>query len=222
MSNRCEQNNVTTTSRLWLASASPRRFALLTDAGYEPVRIPPESCQIDETVALDEDAADAVVRLARAKARQAFSWSDLPIDAVVLAGDTVVAHDGHVLGKPADRADAVAMLTRLSGTRHEVLTAIAVAQRTQDDIDVRVRLVRSDVWLASLTSAEIAAYVATGEPDDKAGAYAIQGLAGQFVDRIDGSCSGVIGLPLSETRQMLKEFEVVPGWLAGTTQRSIS
>lgn len=215
MSDRREQNTVAISSRLWLASASPRRFALLTDAGYQPVRIPPEACQIDEAVASDEDAADAVVRLAQAKARQAFSWSELPADAVVLAGDTVVAHDGHVLGKPADRTDAVAMLTRLSGSRHEVLTAIAVAQRKQDEIDVRIRLVCSTVWFSALTPAQIAAYVATGEPDDKAGAYAIQGLAGQFVDRIDGSCSGVVGLPLSETRQLLNEFDVVPDWLSG-------
>lgn len=200
-------------ARLWLASASPRRYELLRTAGYLPERLPPAVCSIDETIGDDELVDQAVTRLARQKAERALDWPELPKNAVVLAGDTIVVVDGRILGKPCDRAEAVRMLERLGGSAHEVLTAIAVGRRAAAGFEVHVRLVSSRVWLRSLPSELIAAYVATGEPDDKAGAYAIQGIAAQFVDRIEGSCSAVVGLPLAETHELLAGFEILPEWL---------
>jgi len=201
--------------RLWLASASPRRLELLRTAGYDPERLPPSACAIDEAIHDDELVDQAVTRLARQKAERALSWPDLPANAVVLAGDTVVVVDGHILGKPRDRADAVRMLRRLGGSEHEVLTAIAAGRSVDGINEIVTRLVSSRVWLRPLSPALIDAYVATAEPDDKAGAYAIQGVAAQFVERIEGSCSGVVGLPLAETHTLLATFDVLPDWCHG-------
>ena len=205
---------------LFLASTSPRRLQLLISAGYRPVCLPAEASAIDETLQADETGERAVCRLAEAKARQALTWQELPNNAVVLAGDTVVVRDGEILGKPCDQADATAMLQRLAGQRHQVLTAISVGYKSgqggDEGVPLRTACVRTDVWLLPLSAAQIAAYLATGEPLDKAGSYAIQGLAAQFVARIEGSCSGVAGLPLAETHTLLAEFGIVPDWLRDT------
>lgn len=208
--------------RLWLASASPRRHELLRTAGYAVERMPAPACSIDETVGADESADQAVTRLASEKAERALTWSELPADAVVLAGDTVVVSEGHILGKPADRPEAIRMLERLSGGEHEVLTAIAVGRHVTTGVEIRQRLVASRVRMHVLSPALIASYVATGEPDDKAGAYAIQGLAAQFVNRIEGSCSAVVGLPLAEAHELLAAFEIFPEWLSSAARSSVS
>ncbi|MEX0638437.1 MAG: Maf family protein, partial [Burkholderiales bacterium] len=147
---------------------------------------------------------DYVMRLARAKA--AAGWKrmlerNLP-QAPVLAADTTVALEGRIFGKPRDRADAERMLAELSGKRHEVLTAVAL----QFDEEVETALSVSDVQFRDLAQDEIRAYVATGESDDKAGAYAIQGRAALFVAEIRGSQSGIVGLPLYETAQLLQKL----------------
>jgi septum formation protein len=121
---------------------------------------------------------------------------------VVLGADTIVVVDEEVLGKPRDAADAARMLARLSGRSHEVLTAVAVARGGQ----VRAALERTRVWFSSLSDDEIAAYVATGEPLDKAGAYAIQGLASRFIPRIEGSYANVVGLPVTAVVEILKNL----------------
>jgi len=180
--------------RLILASGSPRRVELLRAAGFAFEVRPPA---VDERVLPGEDPAAHVIRLAREKAQQAGCGHP---DTVVLAADTVVVIDGLVLGKPADDADAVAMLRRLSGRTHDVLTGVAVCA----DGATCAALERTAVRVVPLSEADIAWYVSTGEPRDKAGAYAIQGLASRFVDRIEGSYSNVVGLPVALVSQMLK------------------
>ncbi|HEY8339543.1 MAG TPA: Maf family protein [Egibacteraceae bacterium] len=179
--------------RLVLASASPRRLALLRGAGLEPlVRV----ADIDERAAPGEDARDYVLRLARAKARAAARGSH----EVVVGADTAVVVDGEPLGKPRDAAHAAALLARLSGRRHLVITGVAVSC---GDGELRDLVVSTTVEMVALTPAAIAAYVATGEPFGKAGAYAIQGRAAAFVTRIEGSYTNVVGLPLTETLTLL-------------------
>jgi len=177
--------------RLVLASASPRRAHILTCLGL-PFRLTVSGA--DESLREGEEAGAAAERLARAKAA-AIAGETLP----VLAADTLVACEGRILGKPADAAEAAAMLRLLSGRRHEVVTGVCVA--------VAGRLIsgreHTAVTFATLSEADIAWYVATGEPLDKAGAYAVQGRAASFVSRIEGSYSGVMGLPLYETAQAL-------------------
>lgn len=180
--------------RLVLASASPRRRQLLASIGL-PAEVRP--VDLDET-ALPNEPADAYVRrLAEAKARARAHAGE-----VVLAADTVVAADGLLLGKPADAEDAAAMLRRLSGRQHQVLTGLAVF--TPDDGVCSSHVEISAVRFSALEDAEIAAYVASGEPMDKAGAYAIQGLAALFIDRMEGVYSNVVGLPLNATYQLLR------------------
>lgn len=170
-----------------LASASPRRLELLDRLGVEPTVLPPD---IDETP-LPAEAADAyVVRLAVAKA--AAVAATLTGDALVIAADTTVEIDGDILAKPLDAVDAAVMLRRLSGRRHRVFTGVAV--RRGDD--VRSEVVATGVRFAALTEADIDWYVGTGEPLDKAGAYALQGAGGVFVEAVEGSVSNVVGLPL--------------------------
>ena len=188
---------------VYLASQSPRRRELLTQIGVAHRVL---VAAIDESRRAGEAPADYVRRLAREKAAagwQLVSERQLP-PAPVLGADTAVVVDGDILGKPAAAAEAVAMLQRLSGRDHEVLTGVAMHTQA----GARVAMSRTRVWFRALERAEIEEYWASGEPCDKAGAYGIQGLAAQFIERIDGSYSGVVGLPLFETSELLRRFQV--------------
>lgn len=178
---------------LCLASASPRRRDLLASIG---VVIEVRAVDIDETPLLGEGAADYVSRLAREKALAGARLSTLP----TLGADTAVVCDGDILGKPEGREQAGAMLRRLAGRAHEVLTAVAV----HGPAGLVEACVTTRVVMCEITDEEIAAYWVSGEPADKAGGYAIQGLAAVFVARIEGSHSAVVGLPLFETAGLLR------------------
>lgn len=182
-------------ARLHLASASPRRAALLEQIGVPFVRLAPPA--IDESARADEKAGDYVRRMAREKA--AAGQRGLDASAVVLGADTAVVLDGEPLGKPEDDTHAAALLRRLSGRRHQVLSGVCMARGD----DARSCVVTTDVWFTELDEALIAHYVATGEPADKAGGYGIQGLGALLVSRVDGSYSNVVGLPLAETRPLM-------------------
>lgn len=180
-----------------LASQSPRRAELLNQIGVDHRIVPAD---IDESVLADDGPADYVERIAIGKAMTVHrEHPDLP----VLGADTAVVLDQRILGKPADRDDAIDMLLHLSGRTHEVLTGVAV----QADV-LHYRLNVSRVTFRPLSVQEAAAYWNTGEPADKAGAYAIQGLAAAFIERIEGSYSGIMGLPLFETMQILNAVGV--------------
>ncbi len=178
---------------LCLASASPRRQELLAQLGVAFVCTVPN---IDEAAVPGESAEDYVVRLARTKA-QAVRASDGRFP--VLAADTTVVLDGRIYGKPLDAEDGVAMLLQLSGRTHQVLTGVALAAAGE----LRHRLSRSEVRFRHLSLAEATAYWSTGEPHDKAGGYAVQGHGAVFVEHLSGSYSGVMGLPLFETAELL-------------------
>lgn len=196
-------------SSIYLASRSPRRRELLGHIGVKFHLLlfrnrPGAAPDVDEVPSEGENPRDYVMRMARAKA--AAGWKrmlerNLP-QAPVLAADTTVALEGRIFNKPIDRAEAAMMLAALSGKRHEVLTAVAL----QYDDEVETALSVSDVQFREITADEIRDYVATGEPDDKAGAYAIQGRAALFVAEIRGSQSGIVGLPLYETAQLLQKM----------------
>jgi septum formation protein len=188
--------------RLCLASMSPRRRELLRQIGVSHnVRAP----HIDESVLPGEPPAQYVLRMARSKALAGGTpAAGLP----VLAADTIVVIDQLILGKPAGAAEAVAMLERLSGRTHEVLTAVVLATGAAVTQRLSVSLVR----LRHLSRAECIAYWESGEPHDKAGAYAVQGRGALFIEHLSGSYSGVMGLPLYETGQLLAEAGV-PCWL---------
>jgi septum formation protein len=193
---------------VYLASASPRRRALLEQIGV-PFQV--LGVAIDESPQPSEAALAYVTRLAGAKA--AAGWQQRHAqtpdgDSAVLAADTAVVLDGRILGKPAHRRDAIEMLGQLSGRTHEVLTGIALA--TQRGIESRVS--RSEVTLRAISANEAAAYWDSGEPCDKAGGYAIQGRAAIFIAHLRGSFSGVMGLPLFETAELLASAGV-PRWL---------
>ena len=184
-----------------LASVSPRRRELLNQIGVPHLVV---GAHIDESVLPGESAHDYVQRMARTKALAVWNQrQELP----VLAADTTVVLDGVTLGKPEDREDALRMLARLSGRTHEVLTAVALA--THSGLTLRVSV--SSVRFRVLGAEECAAYWETGEPRDKAGAYAIQGRAAVFVESLQGSYSGVMGLPLFETVELLRSAGV-PYW----------
>lgn len=186
---------------LYLASASPRRRELLAQIAVPCIT---QIAPIDETPLPGEPAKAYVERLARGKAMAALqSLGDFP-GAVVLGADTAVVLDGRILGKPLDFTDAREMLAAMSGRSHEVLTAVAVADRQR----VEARVVSSRVTFRHLRAQEIEAYWASGEPCDKAGSYGIQGLAAVFVEQIEGSYSAVVGLPLCETAELLGTFGI--------------
>jgi septum formation protein len=172
---------------LVLASASPRRREILANAGFAFVVRPAHG--VDETVRAGESPEAYVRRLAREKALAAPRGAD----EIVLAADTTVVLDGEILGKPEDAAEATRMLARLAGRAHEVWTGICLLGAGFEVVDAA----RSRVWFLDLSPAEIAAYIASGEPWDKAGGYGIQGLASKFVDRIEGCYFNVMGLPVS-------------------------
>jgi septum formation protein len=179
-----------------LASGSPRRLELLRRLGLDPeVRV----AAVDETPLTGETPAETVARLARAKAHAVEAG-----DALVVAADTEVVLDDTVLGKPADPAEATAMLRALSGRAHVVLTGVHVLAGDRESAAVEETV----VCFRALSDEEIAAYVATGEPDDKAGGYGIQGAGGMFVERIEGSDTNVIGLPLATVVRLAGEVGV--------------
>lgn len=184
---------------LYLASGSPRRRELLAQIGV-PFSV--VSAPIDETPLPDEGAPAYVERLARAKAAAGLACIEGP--AVVLGADTAVVLDGRILGKPENREDALAMLADLSGREHQVLTAVAVS----DGLRVHSLCVTSKVCFRAISADEAQRYWASGEPADKAGGYAIQGLGAVFVTGLSGSYSAVVGLPLSETAELLGQFGI--------------
>jgi septum formation protein len=190
--------------RLILASSSPRRRELLENAGFKFDVTPstvPEQC-------LPGEAPEVFVRrLAAAKALQVAASA--PPGSLVLGADTVVVVDADILGKPADAEDAARMLRILSGRSHRVLTGVCVAE-APDRIHA-VKLCNTEVWFRDLGEAEIRAYVGSGEPLDKAGAYGIQGIASRFVTRIDGSYSNVVGLPVSLVDRLLAGLQYSTG-----------
>lgn len=188
--------------RVVLASASPRRSELLEQIGVQFTVSP---AAIDETVRPGEQPRDYVCRMAAEKARAGFNEvssaaSNAPV--VVLGADTAVVVDTLILGKPKDPADARRMLGLLSGRTHEVVSAVAAT----DGVRFEQRMNTTEVVFRSLLDDEIKAYCDTGEPADKAGAYGIQGLGALFVKEIHGSYSGVVGLPLLETAELLAAF----------------
>ncbi|MEH6473116.1 MAG: Maf family protein [Halopseudomonas sp.] len=189
------------TSLLVLASRSPRRRELLTQIG---VKFECASADIDESLRDGETPAQYVSRLALEKAQAvAINFPDH----WVLGSDTTVVCDAQVLGKPTDKTDAVAMLQQLSGRRHQVMTAVALVQGERQ----RSLRVSTDVVFKSLSQAECERYWDTGEPQDKAGSYGIQGLGAVFVERVEGSYSAVVGLPLQEIAELLQQLGM-PIW----------
>jgi nucleoside triphosphate pyrophosphatase len=189
---------------IYLASGSPRRRELLQQIGvpFQVIRV-----DLDETVAIGEAPLAYVSRLASAKAEAGWQRSRDLVDAPVLAADTAVVLDGRILGKPQDRDDAMRMLAELSGRTHEVLTAVALREAQGS----RGKVSRSSVTFRRIDGGEAQRYWDSGEPLDKAGAYAIQGYAAAFVEDLKGSYSGVMGLPLFETAQLL-EAAGMRGW----------
>ncbi|WP_298184123.1 nucleoside triphosphate pyrophosphatase [uncultured Pseudomonas sp.] len=189
---------------LYLASGSPRRRELLAQIA---VPFLTQIAPVDENTLPGESPVAYVERLARAKGQAGLAALADTRDAVVLGADTVVVLDGRILGKPADRDEALATLGALSGRSHEVLTAVALVSAER----VVSQVVSSQVTFRPLSRAEIEAYWASGEPQDKAGCYGIQGLAAVFVSQLQGSYSAVVGLPLCETAALLAEF-AIPCW----------
>lgn len=195
--------------RIYLASASPRRSELLNQIGVAHEVRPVE---VDESVRAGESPVDYVRRLAEDKAREL--WARLPSDRrwPVLAADTTVALAGEIFGKPGDRAEALGMLSRLAGCTHQVHTAVAVVHAS----GVAARVSSSDVTFRGLSADEMEWYWGTGEPVDKAGGYAVQGRGAIFIRHLAGSYSGVMGLPLFETWELLAG---VPGLTGASVSR---
>jgi septum formation protein len=187
--------------KLILASASPRRAEILRDAGFVFIVL---SSAVDETPFPEESARDHVARLAAAKAELVAARAVGP--AIVIAADTVVALDDRVLGKPRSEEDARRMLQMLSGRTHTVLTGVTLVRLPDAE---RIEFVESTlVHFGQLAEEEITRYLATSEPHDKAGAYAIQGRAGRYIPRIEGCYFNVVGLPLARVQQAIAEL----GW----------
>lgn len=190
-------------AQLILASASPRRRELLQQIGLA-VRV--QSVDIDESQTDGEPVIVFVERLAMEKAQRGFDTISNEGNLPVLGSDTIVEIAGQILGKPEDRQHAKRMLQKLSGQKHTVHTSVAIVTGEENYLQTS----SSQVTFKVLDDDEIDSYLATGEADDKAGAYAIQGIAAQFVLRLDGSFSGVMGLPLYETVQLLKQCGLNP------------
>ena len=177
-----------------LASASPRRADLLRSVGFKFLI---EPVDIDESINPGEEPRDYVRRMARSKAAHICS------DLAVLGADTIVLVDGEVLGKPLDRDQAISFLNTLSGREHEVVTAVAISLRGR----IEIAVVTTKVHFRDLKSHEASRYWDTGEPLNKAGGYGLQGVGGVFVEKVIGSYSAVIGLPLVETERLLSSFD---------------
>ena len=191
-------------NKLILASSSPRRRELLEQIG---VLFDVKVADVDETPLADESPEDYVQRLALAKARKVAQGLTQPC----LGSDTSVVLNGKIFGKPQSDGDAREMLQALSGQSHQVMSAVAMVQHTQDGERSDVRLVSTKVTFKKLSSDQIDMYIATGEPADKAGAYGIQGKGALLVESIEGSYSNVVGLPLTETAMLLEQYDI-PYW----------
>jgi septum formation protein len=209
--------STTVIPRLVLASASPRRLELLRQAGIDPEVRPPN---VDETPGTEEDPIDYARRLSLDKARAAAA--ELAVGRPILAADTVVhLPDGEprILGKPASAADARVMLARLAGRTHEVVTAYTLLCKGSE----RGRAVQTEVTFRALSPAELEGYVGSGEWHDKAGGYAVQGLAAAFVRAIKGSYTNIVGLPLCEVIEDLDALGALPGdWALGSEKKNKS
>jgi septum formation protein len=194
------------TAELYLASQSPRRRELLAQIGVVPQVL---SIDIDESRRDNEPADNYVQRLAQEKAQAGWRLVKSTKSALlpVLGADTAVVIDGIILGKPINADDGRAMLQRLSGRAHEVVTGVALCGPG----GMQVTMSRTQVWFGCLSATDIENYWRSGEPCDKAGGYGIQGLAAIFIERIEGSYSGVVGLPLFETAALLRRYGIVPG-----------
>ncbi|MFL9922924.1 Maf family protein [Herbaspirillum lusitanum] len=195
-------------NKIYLASKSPRRRELLRQIGIDFELLLNET-DVDESVLAGENALDYVARVTRDKLQSAFQTMllrQLP-HRPILSADTTVVIDHLILGKPADHAEAVDMIRRLSGRTHQVLTSVAVGMQDPLDLQAQVWQItqQSDVTFEALSDAAVEAYCNTLEPYDKAGAYGIQGLASMFIQNIVGSHSGIMGLPLYETAQLLQK-----------------
>jgi len=189
--------------QLILASQSPRRRSFMEQLGYS---FTCHAADIDESVHGDEPADDYVLRVAKAKVQEIAKQYDSAT--IVLGSDTCVAVDNHILGKPVDYQDYLRHMQLLSGKVHQVLTAVVLVQGEREE----QVLVTTDVAFKALFEQEIEYYWRTGEPQDKAGSYGIQGFAGQFVESINGSYTSVVGLPLVETNQLLQAFGLTPNF----------
>lgn len=189
-------NNKTT---LYLASGSPRRWQLLQGLGFDLIKLDSE---IDETPYPNENVLDYVTRMAIQKNQCAQRQFTQSADYPIISADTTVTIDNQILGKPTSIDDAFAMLKQLSGRTHQVMTAVTVSYRGEQKTIVQI----SDVTFATLSDAMIHDYIATGEPMDKAGSYGIHGFASVFVEKINGSFTSVMGLPLFETTQLLQQL----------------
>ena len=194
-------------ANLVLASSSPRRRELLTQAGFSFSVRP---AHINEDPLPDEDPIAYVTRLAREKAEAVFrdlsSKESAPPQVVVVGADTTVTLDNHILGKPSDPSDAARMLRLLSGRTHRVITGVAVVTATRTEVAAEV----TGVTFLTLSDKEIESYIATGEPMDKAGAYAIQGRAARWIPRIEGCYFNVVGLPISLVSCLLETVYAAP------------
>ena len=189
--------------RVYLASQSPRRAELLQQIGVDFERI---SAEVDESVLPGEEPQAYVERLAEAKAQAGLMALEAPEQGVpVLGSDTAVVVNGEILGKPKNREDALRMLSLLSGNRHQVITSVCLCRQGE----LRLATSVSEVHFRALSDQEKSDYWDSGEPEGKAGAYAIQGFAAVFVEQIRGSYSGVVGLPLAETWQLLEAMDAV-------------
>ena len=205
--NRAEDNKMKQIN-MYLASQSPRRRELLTQIGVEFSVL---AVEVEEQQQSGELAADYVARLARDKAQAgtvvlenaAQENTNAAAEYVVLGADTIVVYAGQVLEKPVDEADSKRMLSLLSGHEHEVMTAVALADTSRCWVEV----VTTQVQFREISTTEMHDYWCTGEPTDKAGSYAIQGIAGKFVSHMSGSYSAVVGLPLMQTEQLIQAFK---------------
>lgn len=183
--------------KLILASQSPRRKELLARITSDFMTLPAD---IDETVNGDLSPEEYVLEMAQRKAQHIFKQNS---DSLVIGSDTIVAINGEVLGKPTDEADAIRMLRQLSGTTHQVYTSLYMMAAGQ----IEQKIVAADVTFFALTDAEIASYVASGDPLDKAGSYGIQGEAAFFVERIEGDYYAIVGFPIAHVKRMLATFK---------------